>query len=684
MSCRRVKESEIDFDSHMSGFVYKVRVHNQILIKKEIPGPDTVEEFLYEINALNRLRSARSVIHFYGVVVDDKEEHVKGLLIGYAERGALLDVIYDHDHSLPWRTREKWARQIVHGLSEIHEAGFVQGDFTLSNIVIDDGWDAKIIDMNRRGCPVGWEPPEATPLIESGQRIAMYIGVKSDLYQLGMVLWALATEEDEPEAHGRPLRLGADVQVPGWYRRIVEVCLSDDPRRRIQALQLLSMFPPEEEEEEEEEGDDRDHRGPGVLPSISVDDGFTRREYTIENPALSAAPHVKNVNTQPLHDWAYVPWDDEMPPPEEQQQQHYHYYPTRGRSPPSPLPSNHGGDGEGGFQSPRYRRGGTLWPEKDPNALAAPSISDVPRSDYSGGESDVCARTNEGTSTFTRSDSYIHAQASSTNEATHSFDRPSEFSFQSLYSREGRESSVAGEGTGSNDRGLRAGQGSLTCLESGGHSIGAPVSTTRESSSRNDDWPSKGAATHAVAAGSATTRMGWSSSTALAVDSSHMPLEEEGEEEEGLANSRVMPPPSPPSPPPVMAMRGPPGVPVSRGGHESATPPPPAPPPVILSTSTTINGVGIGQRPPSSPPHTPPRLSDDLVGIGSAYDDDDGRGDGNDNGNGYGRGGTAGGKMRDSLVLSDDFHVNMAEFAAAAAAAAAPPSPPRTAGGGGR
>src|SRR5699024_4448772 len=133
----------------------------------------------------------KDVIQFYGVVVDDREEHVTGLLISYASRGALIDVIYDNHHSLPWPTREKWARQIVGGLSEIHEAGFVQGDFTLSNIVIDDNDDAKIIDINRRGCPIGWEPPEATPLVDSNQRISMYIGVKSDLYQLGMVLWAL-------------------------------------------------------------------------------------------------------------------------------------------------------------------------------------------------------------------------------------------------------------------------------------------------------------------------------------------------------------------------------------------------------------------------------------------------------------------------------------------------------------
>src|SRR4051795_1435298 len=125
MRCRRVKEHELEFDSHMSGFVYKVRVNNEVLIKKEIPGPDTVDEFLYEINALNRLRFAENVIQFYGVVVDDKEENIKGLLISFADQGALIDILYDHNHTISWPTREKWARQIVNGLAEIHEAGFV-------------------------------------------------------------------------------------------------------------------------------------------------------------------------------------------------------------------------------------------------------------------------------------------------------------------------------------------------------------------------------------------------------------------------------------------------------------------------------------------------------------------------------------------------------------------------------
>ncbi len=323
LGCRRVKECDIEFDSHMSGFVYKVRVNQHVLIKKEIPGPDTVDEFLYEVNALSRLRSSHNVIRFYGVIVDNNDEYVKGLLISYAEQGALIDMIYDSERRLSWPTREKWARQIVEGLSEIHEAGFVQGDFTLSNIVIDNDDNAKIIDINRRGCPVGWEPPEATPLIDSSQRISMYIGVKSDLYQLGMVLWALAMQEDEPEGHGRPLLLSADVDVPPWYRTIVETCLADDPRVRAQALQLLALFP-----------------GPGVGP-----DGWVHRHLPPSSGVDSyqnGGPQIRTVE-QP-NDWPVASMTHTYVDPPTRLSNEPYFFPTRGRSPPSPLPSNYGCD----------------------------------------------------------------------------------------------------------------------------------------------------------------------------------------------------------------------------------------------------------------------------------------------------------------------------------------------------
>ena len=245
----RFFESELNFDAHMSGFVYKVRVREHIWIKKEIPGPDSVDEFLYEINALTELAGSTNVIELKGLVINNEGTLVKGLLIGFAEQGALVDILYDNKGALSWSKRASWAKQVVRGLSQIHEEGFVQGDFTLSNIVVDDNDKAQIIDINRRGCPVGWEPPEIAKLIDSGQRISMYIGVKSDLFQLGMVLWGIAEEEDEPERQPRPLSLAnAKDEIPTWYRELTHKCLSERPRDRSAAKELLAMFPPEVEE----------------------------------------------------------------------------------------------------------------------------------------------------------------------------------------------------------------------------------------------------------------------------------------------------------------------------------------------------------------------------------------------------------------------------------------------------
>jgi hypothetical protein len=239
-----VRESELQFDSHLSGFVYKVIHNGRVYIKKEIPGPDTVDEFLYEINALHALHGSRNVIRLEAVIVDDTHQLVKGLLISYAEQGAIVDLLYDYKGRIPWENRLRWARDSVVGLSEIHEEGYVQGDFTLSNIVVDADGNAKIIDINRRGCPVGWEPPEIATKIASHQRISMYIGEKSDLYQLGMTLWGLAADDDEPERHDPPLSVDElPSEVPEWYKDIIQICLGPKPRFRQSAKELVARFP---------------------------------------------------------------------------------------------------------------------------------------------------------------------------------------------------------------------------------------------------------------------------------------------------------------------------------------------------------------------------------------------------------------------------------------------------------
>lgn len=321
LKCRRIREDELVFDSHLSGFVYKVRVDGEVFIKKEIPGPDTVDEFLYEINALHQLSGSHSVIQFGGVVLDNKGELVKGLLISFAEQGALIDVIYDGEGKISWTRRERWAKQIVQGLSEIHEAGFVQGDFTLSNIVIDDDDNAKIIDINRRGCPVGWEPPEVAALIDSNQRISMYIGVKSDLFQLGMVLYALATQQDEPETQ-RPLNLDSlPKEIPEYYVDLCRRCLNDDPRHRSQAQVLLTLFP-----EIVEFSHPHEHPIPIVVDARHIDEDALSNGDDQDPFRKVSSVYSPGSRSPGFHGDGQTDITDDS-----------EYFPRRGRSPPAPM-----------------------------------------------------------------------------------------------------------------------------------------------------------------------------------------------------------------------------------------------------------------------------------------------------------------------------------------------------------
>ncbi len=201
----------------------------------------------------------------------------------------------------------------------------MQGDFTLSNIVIDAEDKAKIIDINRRGCPVGWEPPEVAALIESKQRISMYIGVKSDIFQLGMVLWAIAMEQDEPETQPRPLTLvDAPEEIPSYYRDLVDICLSDDPRKRRHATVLLSMFPEIDEDINPfyERQATPDHEETEYIdPETAVGRDDIDNFRVLSSHSIEANGNPRSNTT---HIYVNAQTDMSSEP---------YYYPTRGRSP---------------------------------------------------------------------------------------------------------------------------------------------------------------------------------------------------------------------------------------------------------------------------------------------------------------------------------------------------------------
>lgn len=154
----------------------------------------------------------------------------------------------------------------------------------------------------------------------------MYIGVKSDLFQLGMVLWALAMQQDEPEMQPRPLTLAsAPQEVPSYYRALVGICLSDDPRTRCHTTSLLSMFP---------EIDIDDHgRVYGNQPLDHVEAQYIDPAHAVERDDIDNFRLMESQTTERggmapstgTHTYVNAPTD---------MSGEAYFFPRRGRSPP--------------------------------------------------------------------------------------------------------------------------------------------------------------------------------------------------------------------------------------------------------------------------------------------------------------------------------------------------------------
>ncbi|KAI9689009.1 MAG: hypothetical protein M1822_000746 [Bathelium mastoideum] len=255
---------DVQLTAHLHGFSYKVTIlgQKQEFVLKQIPSPDSVEGFLKRLIVLRALDGNPSIVPVHGVIVesddDDNDRCVIAHLEPFAARGTLTDIIYDSRDIIPWVLREQWAWQIVEGLAGFHDQGYVHGHLDMSHIVVDEHDNAQILGApSDNSVPVGWEPPELSALELAGLKLLPFVTQKTDIFQLGMVLWGLAMMQDEPERQDRPLDclVLIERQVPLYFRTIVQQCLDGLPANRpiirdILKLRVRNSDPPEEEANE--------------------------------------------------------------------------------------------------------------------------------------------------------------------------------------------------------------------------------------------------------------------------------------------------------------------------------------------------------------------------------------------------------------------------------------------------
>jgi serine/threonine protein kinase len=208
-----------------------------------------------------------------GVVVDNSGKHLKSYLLEFPKaRWSLMQAV--KNQSIPWEHRERWARQLVEGVSQLHSKGFVVGTLvsSLSPVLIDDSNTIKFWYFKSKfnvGVRVeGYYPPEYLHFRNLSRTISEdqcpKVTSKTDIFHLGLILWLLA--ENSPrttaspvcirercdevagrccdESHSDPITLPKlPESTPNYYRKIVDACRAKSPNDRPAARRLLELFP---------------------------------------------------------------------------------------------------------------------------------------------------------------------------------------------------------------------------------------------------------------------------------------------------------------------------------------------------------------------------------------------------------------------------------------------------------
>ncbi|KAK7917790.1 protein kinase domain-containing protein [Apiospora marii] len=249
-----------------SGWVIEVRFNSR---------DDHMDEELYALKVLYRLRRSNGFGSLVGLVEDD-DGRISGFLCRNPSLGPLLDVISrakQHGTLVDWVRRERWCRQIIQGISELHGEGLRHGSLgrlLRNGLYIDEHDNVVFLNSFRDSFTYADDlqdlsiPPECQDMRDdSGDPVsAIPVHPATDLYQLGLILWCIAANEEavyrstvcehaDIEAPEDEVDIGSDSHLPSldpskappFMNKVIALCRGDKPEERRPAWELLQEFP---------------------------------------------------------------------------------------------------------------------------------------------------------------------------------------------------------------------------------------------------------------------------------------------------------------------------------------------------------------------------------------------------------------------------------------------------------
>ncbi|XP_010524102.1 PREDICTED: probable receptor-like protein kinase At2g42960 isoform X1 [Tarenaya hassleriana] len=210
------------------GVVYRGRLINgaEVAVKKLLNNMGQAErEFRVEVEAIGHVRH-KNLVRLLGYCIEGVH---RMLVYEYVNNGNLEQWLHGamHQHgTLTWEARMKIILGTAQALAYLHEAiepKVVHRDIKASNILIDDGFNAKISDFGLAKLLDSGESHITTRVMGTFGYVAPeyantgLLNEKSDIYSFGVLLLEAVTGRD-PVDYGRPAN---EVNMVEWLKMMV-------------------------------------------------------------------------------------------------------------------------------------------------------------------------------------------------------------------------------------------------------------------------------------------------------------------------------------------------------------------------------------------------------------------------------------------------------------------------------
>ncbi|KAK8876701.1 serine/threonine-protein kinase [Apiospora arundinis] len=237
---------------------------------------DHMDEEFYALQVLYALHQENGFGSFLGLVEDDNNT-VTGFLCRNPSRGPLLDAVFrakQNETVVYWPLRERWCRQIIDGVSALHSHGYRHGSlgrFLRNGLCTDEDNNVIFLNSFRDSFTYADDmqdlsiPPECRRMENTssdGSPLAIPVQPATDTYQLGLILWCIAANEeavyrstvhevrdhddDESRANFDNTQQLPPIDpstAPPYMNRIIAMCRAEKPEDRPPVWKLAEEFP---------------------------------------------------------------------------------------------------------------------------------------------------------------------------------------------------------------------------------------------------------------------------------------------------------------------------------------------------------------------------------------------------------------------------------------------------------